>query len=118
MSSGISRRHGPHQVAQKLTTATLPKKSASLNDAPFASFSGASATSGGKSVSAGGAAATAGAGVETGALAFTGSGVVAVTTVAEIITRLTTTLIRRSRVQTVSRERSFVLIDIFYSLLL
>src|SRR6267378_3532932 len=79
-SSGISRRHGPHQVAQKLTTTTLPKKSASLNDAPFASFSGASATSGGKSVHAGGASVTAGADVDAGALAFTEVGVVAVAT--------------------------------------
>src|SRR6476659_29005 len=78
MSSGISRRHGPHQVAQKLTTTTLPKKSASLKGAPFASFSGAIATSGGKSVHAGGVSVTTDAGVGAATLAlgaFTKAGV-------------------------------------------
>src|SRR6266511_2459676 len=72
-SSGISRRHGPHQVAQRLITITLPKKSPRLKDAPFASFSGTTATSSGKSGSSGGAAGA-------DALAFTGFGVVAVAT--------------------------------------
>src|SRR6185503_4890466 len=79
-SSGISRRHGPHQVAQRLITITLPKKSPSLKDAPVASFSGTTATSSGKSVIAGGAAVTVGAAAGADALAFTGSAAVAVVT--------------------------------------
>src|SRR5580704_17172172 len=32
--SGVSARHGGHQVAKKLTTTTLPRKSESLTDFP------------------------------------------------------------------------------------
>src|SRR5262245_16049038 len=77
-SSGISRRHGPHQVAQKLITITLPKKSPSLNDAPFASFNGATATSIGNEIPADGEVATVGGGVDAGESTSSGFDVVAV----------------------------------------
>src|SRR6266705_818460 len=38
-SAGVSDRQGPHQLAQRLISNTLPEKSASLNEAPLAAFS-------------------------------------------------------------------------------
>src|SRR5262245_44117009 len=37
-SVGVSSRHGPHQVAQKLTMSGLPLKSASRTSRPFMSL--------------------------------------------------------------------------------
>src|SRR5580704_9551814 len=39
MNQGISTLHGPHQVAQKLSSTTLPLRSESLTFAPVASLS-------------------------------------------------------------------------------
>ena len=57
---------------------TLPKKSASLSDEPFASFNDATETSGDNPVIIDGEAVTVGAGVVAAALAVTGIGVAAV----------------------------------------
>src|SRR6266850_5469374 len=53
-SSGISRRHGPHHVAQMFTIITLSAKSASFKDSPSRVWSLVSRSSWGRLTNAGG----------------------------------------------------------------
>src|SRR5215831_14003393 len=55
MSSGVSNRQGPHQVAQRFTSTTFPLKSPNVTFSPLMVFSFASRTVDGKLGSTAGA---------------------------------------------------------------